>query len=377
VRPLSYTQISLYQSCPLCYKLQYIDGLKPKDKWYFSFGSTLHLCAEYFFKVRVPPPPSLEELLRFYEENWISKGYDSAEEEAGYKAYGREILSKFWEIHSADFRMPVAVERMFYVDVEGIKLRGFLDRVDKLDSGGLSIVDYKTNQALFTQDDLEKNLQLTLYQLAAEQTWHLPVERLTLYHLRSNTPCSCAARDEARLEEARYLVLKVAEDITEGKFPATENQYCPCDFAEHCPYYRQRGMPPEETDILRGMVVDEAVERYVSLQAQIKELETQLGEIKQMIIDFCQVEGLNRVYGREHAVTYRLVDKTGFSEDEVRALLEPEGLWHRVLSLDQSRLKQLITDEAVAEDIRHKLEALRQVISSSPRLWVRRLIEEE
>ena len=377
MRPLSYTQISLYQSCPLRYKLQYIDGLKPEDKWYFSFGSTLHLCAQYFFKVKVPPPPSLEELLQFYEENWISEGYDSAEEEAKYKTYGREILSKFWEIHSADFRMPVAVERMFYVDVEGIKLRGFFDRVDKLDSGGLSIVDYKTNQALFTQSDLDSNLQLTLYQLAAEQTWHLPVERLTLYHLRSNTPCSCAARDEARLEVARHLVLKVAEDITEGKFPATENQYCPCDFAEHCPYYRQRGMPPEETDILQGMVVDEAVERYVSLQAQIKDLETQLGEIKQMIINFCQAEGLNRVYGREHAVTYRLVDKAGFSEGEVRALLEPEGLWQQVLSLDQSRLKQLITDEAVAEDIRHNLEALRQVISSSPRLWVRRLIEEE
>jgi len=377
MRPLSYTQISLYQSCPLCYKLQYIDGLKPKDKWYFSFGSTLHLCAQYLFKVKVPPPPSLEELLQFYEENWISQGYDSAEEEVKYKTYGREIMSKFREIHSADFRMPVAVERLFYIDIEGIKLRGFMDRVDKLDSGGLSIVDYKTNQALFTRDDLEKNLQLTLYQLAAEQTWHLPVERLILYHLRSNTPCSCAPRDEARLEEARHLVLRVAEDITEGRFPATENQYCPCDFAEHCPYYRQRGMPPEKPDILRGMAVDEAVERYVSLQAQIKELETQLGEIKQMIIDFCQAEGLNRVYGSEHAVTYKLVDKVGFSEDEVRALLEPEGLWHRVLSLDQSRLKQLITDEAVAEGIRHKLEALRQVISSSPRLWVRRLIEEE
>ncbi len=41
------------------------------------------------------------------------------------------------------------------------------------------------------------------------------------------------------------------------------------------------------------------------------------------------------------------------------------------------RIKQLITDEAIAKDIRHKLEALRQVLSSSPRLWVRRLIEEE
>ncbi len=377
MRPLSYTQISLYQSCPLQYKLQYIDGLKPKDKWYFSFGSTLHLCAQYFFKVRVPPPPSLEELLQFYGKNWISEGYESVEEEANYKTYGGEILAKFWEIHSADFKIPVAVERIFYIDIEGVKLRGYLDRVDKLDSGRLAIVDYKSNQGLFTQDDLEKNLQLTLYQLAAEQTWHLPVERLTLYHLRSNTPCSCAARDEGRLAEARQLVLKVAKSITEERFSATENQYCPCDFAEHCPYYRQRVEPLEETDILRGMAVDEAVEHYVSLQGQIKELALQFEEIKQMIISFCQAEGLNRVYGREHAVTYKLVEKTGFSEDEVRALLEPEELWHRVLSLDQSRLKQLITDEAITKDIRHKLEALRQVISSSPRLWVRRLIEEE
>ena len=378
MKPLSYTQISLYQSCPLCYKLQYIDGLELKERGYFSFGTTMHECAEYFFKVKVPPPPSLDELLQFYEQNWLSEGYESAEEEANYKAYGREILAKFWEIHSSDFRMPIAVEWMFHIDIEGVKLRGFIDRVDKLDSGGLSIVDYKTDRELFTKDDLEKNLQLTLYQLAVEQSWYLPVERLTLYHFRSNTPCSCQPRGEAQLEEARSLVLAVAEGIEEERFPAIENERCPCDFPEHCPYYRQKIMPePEDTDILRGMAVVEAVERYVSLQSQIKELQLKFDEIKQMIIDFCQAEGLNRVYGREHAITYKLVEKTGFSEDEVRTLLEPEGLWERVLGFDQSRLRQLVADEAVVRDIRHKLEALRRVISTHPQLWVRRLMEEE
>ena len=164
MKPLSYSQISLYQSCPLNYKLQYIDGLKPRDKWYFSFGRTMHMCAEYFFKVRVPPPPSLEELLQFYEENWLSEGYESTEEEARYRAYGREILAEFWEIHQAGFRMPIAVERLFHIDIEGVKLTGYIDRVDKLDSGRLSIVDYKTNKELFTTEDLEKDLQLTLYQ---------------------------------------------------------------------------------------------------------------------------------------------------------------------------------------------------------------------
>jgi len=379
MKPLSYTQISLYQSCPLCYKLRYIDGLKPKDRWYFSFGKTMHMCAEYFFKVRVPPPPSLEELLQFYEQNWLSEGYESTEEEARYKSYGQEILAKFWQIHQADFRMPVAVERLFNISIEGVRLVGYIDRVDKLDSGGLSIVDYKTNKELFTTEDMEKDLQLTLYQLAAEQTWQLPVEKLTLYHFRTNTPCSCRPRDEVQLNETKRLVLEIAEGIAQQKFPAIENQYCPCDFPEYCPYYRQQYMIPElaQPAILDGVTVTETVEHYVSLQTQIKELQSQFEGIRQQLIDFCQTEGLNRVYGSAHAITYKLVEKTGFNEDDVRALLECEGLWYKVLSLDQSRLRQLIADEMVTKDVREKLETLRQVVSAYPQLWVKKVTEEE
>jgi len=341
----------------------------------------MHLCAEYFFKVKVPPPPSLDELMQFYERNWLSQGYESAEEETKYKAYGREILTKFWSTHHADFHMPLAVERMFYIDIEGIKLRGFIDRVDKLDSGGLSIVDYKTNQELFAADYLEHDLQLTLYQLAAEQIWQLPVERLTLYHLRSNTPCSCPPRREAQLEQARQLVLEVAANIASERFPATENAFCPCDFPEHCPYYRHQYLKtsaePARQDVLPGIAAADAVEHYASLQKQIKELKVQLDEARQQIFDFCQNEGLNRVYGSEHDITYYLAERTGFNEEEVRALLEPPGLWPRVLSLDQTRLKQLLADEEVAEDIKKSLKALEQVLSSFPQLRVKKHVGED
>ena len=134
---------------------------------------------------------------------------------------------------------------------------------------------------------------------------------------------------------------------------------------------------PAQQGVLPGLAVAEAVDHYASLQAQIKELQSQLEEIKQMIIDFCQAEELNRVYGTGHAITYKTVEKTGFSQDEVKALLEPEGLWHRVLSFDPSQLEQLVTDDKVARDIKNKLKSLRHVISTSPRLWVRRLIKEE
>jgi putative RecB family exonuclease len=86
---------------------------------------------------------------------------------------------------------------------------------------------------------------------------------------------------------------------------------------------------------------------------------------------------LNRVYGSDYALTYKLVEKSGFNEEEVRTLLEPAGLLDRVLSLDTAKLKELISDQAVAEDIRSKLAALKQVISSYPQFWPRRLVEEE
>ncbi len=319
--------------------------------------------------------------MQFYEENWLSNGFESAEEEAKYRAYGRELLARFREIHSANFQMPLAVERMFYIDVEGVKLRGYIDRVDKLDSGGLSIIDYKTSKELFTVDDLEQDLQLTIYQLAAEKIWQMPVEKLALYHFRSNTVCDCSPRSRTRLNQARQLVLDVAKNIADERFPATENEYCPCDFPEHCPYYRHKYMEalPETArqDMLPGLKAAEAVERYASLQSQMKELQIELDDIRKTIIDFCQGQGLNRVYGSEHAITYKLMGKAGFSEDAVKAILQAEGLWERATGLDQAKLKQLLADAGLAEDIRKKLEAMKQVISTYPQLRVKKLAEEE
>jgi putative RecB family exonuclease len=381
IRPLSFTQISLYRSCPLSYKLQYIDGLKPKDRWYFSFGSTLHSCVERFFKVSTPPPPSLEELLRFYDRSWLSEGYTSPEEEKRYRDFGREILTGFWNIHQADFRIPVALEKGFYLDIDGVKLRGFMDRVDKLESGGLAVIDYKSNRELFTAGYLAEDLQLTIYQMAAEQTWRLPVERLTLYHLRSNTPCSCPPRGRAQLEQTRRLVLEVAENIARGNFPATENEYCPCDFPEHCPYYRHKyaasAPPTAAQELLPGMAAANAVERYAGLQAQIKDLQVQLEETKQCLIDFCCQQGLNRVFGDEHEITYKLIERSGYAEQDVRAVLEPAGLWEKVLGLDPARLKELLTAAGTPAAVKSQIQALKHVTSSYPQLYLKKSAGEE
>jgi hypothetical protein len=318
-------------------------------------------------------------MFHFYEDNWLSEGYESPEEEARYKAYGKQILTEFCKTHQKGFQMPLAVEKQFYIDVEGVKVTGYIDRIDKLKSGGLSIIDYKTSKELFTNEHLAEDLQLTLYQLAVEQTWLLPVEKLTLYHLRSNTPCTCPSRDRFQIEQTRQLVMEVAGNVAAQKFPATENVHCPCDFPEHCPFHRHKfitSTPTQETTV-SGLAIATAVEEYATLQREIKDLESQLDELKEMIIGFCQTNNLNRVFGKENAITCKMVERVGFDEDAARAALEPLGLWDKVLSFDEKKLKDLITDTAVAKEVRNKLACLKQVLSTSPRLWLRKREGEE
>lgn len=379
MQPLSYSQISTYESCPLSYKLQYIDKLEPKAKWYFSFGNTLHMCAEYFFKAKLPSYPTLEEFLSFYDDNWISEGWESIEDETTHMAHGEQILRDFWEINSRDFKVPLATEKMFLFDIEGVKLRGYIDRLDKLATGGLAIVDYKSNQELFTREYVEGFFQLTLYQLACERMWNMPVEKLTLYHLRSNTPVSCGPRSRKKLDEASTTVVSVAENIAAGRFPATENQYCPCDFPEHCPYYRHRyGEPlPErrQSERLRNMPIEDVVERYAALQDEQKHIEAELSELKDQIIQYCKDGELNRVFGREHAITYKVIDRIGYYENKVRAILEPAGLWDRVLKFDPAMMKALTESSDIPDDVKEKMTSLVEVVSSYPRLWIKKLGE--
>ena len=91
----------------------------------------------------------------------------------------------------------------------------------------------------------------------------------------------------------------------------------------------------------------------------------------------CQSQGLNRVFGSEHEVTCKTVERTGFNEEEVKTLLSPAGLWERMLSFDESRLKQLLADTEVPQAVRDSLAALRRVLSTYPQLRLKKRTEEE
>jgi hypothetical protein len=175
-------------------------------------------------------------------------------------------------------------------------------------------------------------------------------------------------------------VTSVAENITAGRFQATENQYCPCDFPEYCPYYKQKYEEPipesAKPERLRNVVIADIIERYAALQDEQKLVEKELNEFKDLIIRYCEAGGVNRVFGPQHSITYRVVQRTGYDEEKAQAVLEPAGLWDRVLKFDPAKLTTILKSSDVPLEIKERIDSLAKVVSSYPRLWLKEFKED-
>ncbi len=378
VNRLSYSAISTYRGCPLQYKLIYIDKLKRLPKPYFSFGSSLHKATEYFYSGMFTTPPTLDELLKYYRENWESEGYKSKRDEKKHLELGKKILKEFYEINSKDYKIPIAIEYKFNVDLKGIVLTGIIDRVDKLPSGSIEIIDYKSGKRLPSIEELNNDLQLSIYYIAAEKIWGILPEKLTIYHLRSNKTFSTHRKPD-KIKETIEIIFDVLNDIEKRKFEARESPLCSfCDFHQFCPEFAHKYEIEEFPQMILGEVnIPESIKDYVQTKEKIKELKFKSNEIGDAIIKYCEDKGFSRVYGEKYSVTVSKVKKKGYEEDEVKKLLEDEDLLHKALSFDSKKIKDLLEDPDLSYELKRKLKDLEKVISEYNQLRYTKLKEEK
>ncbi|KKR57041.1 MAG: hypothetical protein UT96_C0028G0021, partial [Candidatus Woesebacteria bacterium GW2011_GWC2_40_30] len=125
--------------------------------------------------------------------------------------------------------------------VKDLKIGGRLDRVDNLGNGEIEIVDYKTGATIPTQKEVDKNLQLSFYALAASK---IPTEpfgkiperiKLSLYYLDSQEKIS-TTRTVKQLENAVTEILKVRDEIEKSDFKCSNHMFCQmgCEFSLFC-----------------------------------------------------------------------------------------------------------------------------------------------
>jgi ATP-dependent DNA helicase UvrD/PcrA len=238
---LSPSAVNGYRTCPQQYLFGYLWSLKEGPRATLSFGSIMHNTVKRFLgELRRGNKLPFEEVQRIFETEWRSAGFEDEYQEAEYKKDGIEQLRAFHEVTMAAPPQIREQEKRFELPLESnVIIVGRMDQVNSLGRDDVEIVDYKTGRP--KKDSFaKKDLQLSLYALAAKEIFEWNPVRLVFHYLQNNQ-IQMTTRDAKQLEEAQSLVQEAAGDIRAGEFPPKPSpSVCrSCAYKPICPAHEE------------------------------------------------------------------------------------------------------------------------------------------
>jgi len=236
VTGLSASAIEIYEECPLRFKLEREWNLPRDVSASLHYGAAMHRVLRTFYDAqRYQREISDDDLIEQFRSELARAGIADRYQYELYLRQGMEQLRQFFEAaRSAPPPEVIETERGFELQVGSAKLAGRVDRIDRTGPDTVAIVDYKTGKPK-SQEDADKSLQLSLYALAARETWGKHADRLIFHNLENNTPV-CTKRTNGELEAAKLRVEEAADRIAEGNFAAKPGYHCAyCPYRNLCP----------------------------------------------------------------------------------------------------------------------------------------------
>lgn len=251
---LSASSIGDYLDCGLLYKFGRIDKLKPEFKAdALEFGSVIHLVlAEIHQQKMTGIEMSIKEIHESFEKHWtsIAKDRDDIQYAEG-KSFevllleGKELLTVYYHKRPPDNFQVIAIEEPFNFTLEGceIPIIGAMDLVEEDNAGTIIITDFKTSGRSYSRDEVDRNFQLTLYQIAAKAMGYHDREILLRFDclIKTKTPKFeqyYTTRSEMDEKRAARKIIEVGHGISKGVFipnDSTSNWKCKgCSFKKPC-----------------------------------------------------------------------------------------------------------------------------------------------
>jgi DNA helicase-2/ATP-dependent DNA helicase PcrA len=239
---LSYSQINTFKMCPLHYKLRYILKVPTPTSPALILGQSVHDALKDFYKYLMRDGSwSKQKLLDYLLKNWNSVGFGSRKQEKASLKVAKEYLSNFFDKEKNREFNTKAVEEMFRFPVTSTLLvGGRIDRIDLLQDGRIEIIDYKTSDKVPEQKKVDKELQLTIYALAASEVRHpfllkQPDEILLSLYYFSEQKKITTTRTLKQLIETKEEIIDIARQIEESDFACSGSNWCKkCEYRLYC-----------------------------------------------------------------------------------------------------------------------------------------------
>jgi putative RecB family exonuclease len=375
MKKYSHSKLSVFETCPYRYKLQYIDRIKVKEvKGVESFvGTLVHETLERLYKlVRSCKILTLEETLDDYSDRWRKQWQDDIQIQDpdltpdNYKEIGRNCILQFYKRHHP-FEQGIVMgleKRISFPLDDKHHITGYIDRFMRVQDDVFEIHDYKTGKHLPTQAEVDSDRQLGLYDVAVRQVFPNAKEvKLVWHYLQSDTRLQ-SVRTDAEREALRHDTLRLIQQIESTEdFHTHESKLCDwCSYVAICTAKGHRvkveSLPPnrflEEPGVKLVNRLAELSEKKKKLSAEIR---SEMEELEQALIAYADQHQVEVIVGSDKEATiwrktsYKFPPKNDGRREELEQLIKKAGKWEEVSDLSMHDLEEKVEEEQWPEEL--------------------------
>jgi putative RecB family exonuclease len=259
---LSPSRAADFKACPLLYRFRTIDRLPETPSRAAVRGTMVHAVLEQLFELPAAGR-TLEAARELLPEVWQRMAADEPDiaalfDEAGtaddadatsladWLASASQLLANYFSLEDPSRLEPVAREQLVEVVIDGLRLRGYIDRLDENDRGELRVVDYKTGATPREAFEAKALFQMKFYALVLWRTRGIVPKQLRLMYLADTDTLSYEpdAEELTRFERTVQAIWAAIERATrEADFRPSPGRLCEwCDHHDLCPAFG--GTPP-------------------------------------------------------------------------------------------------------------------------------------
>lgn len=361
----SHSQLSMYEECPLKYKLCYRDKIKRDTEGVEGFlGTMVHeTLKKCYDAARLTRLDSLDELLAYYDNIWQQNWHDLIVitkkdiTQEHYKALGRKIIQTYYQRYTpfdADTTIQTEMRLSFALDNENkYKLSGYIDRLACTRDGVYQIHDYKTSSHLPSQEQVDSDRQLGLYHIGVQKRWPDIRNIKLVWHYLAFDRELVSSRSEEAIARLVGGTTKLIDEIELAKeFPPKESGYCEwCEYPDLCPlrkhFYTVEVLPANEYLNEPGVLL---VNKYAELREMARATGEAIEKVREAIIEYARREQVTLMRGSGHKVRVKFDRQLKFpgkneaERQELDDVIVKIGKWPEVSQLDTTALTRIVEE---------------------------------
>ena len=173
INHFSYSQLSTYLSCPLQYRLKYVDLIPPAfSSALLAFGSSIHEAVAAYYQSRLEGDAlQPHQMVDVYRDTWRNADgvkFFNGDSEETLLNKAIQLINVFHDQIDPDTSV-LGVEEFFEVQLakELPPFHGYIDLIEESPDGRVTVADLKTAAKKLVASAVHGNLQLTAYSIGA------------------------------------------------------------------------------------------------------------------------------------------------------------------------------------------------------------------